>query len=120
MTCEDFLIVEDNELNQKIFKAFLKQKGYSFQVAGNGVEAVQKMKDCKFKVILMDLRMPVMDGIECTKFIRKRISKSVPVIGVSANSEAEMECITAGMNDFVSKPLSPQKVNYICDNWVLS
>ncbi len=104
------LLVEDGPSNQLIATAILKKAGYEVTVASNGHEAVEAASMRRFDLILMDLRMPVMDGLEATRRIRDLPGESgrVPVIALTANAFKEdiEQCHAAGMNDFVSKPIN--------------
>jgi signal transduction histidine kinase/PleD family two-component response regulator/HPt (histidine-containing phosphotransfer) domain-containing protein len=105
------LLAEDNMINQKLTVALLAKKGHRISVAGNGQEAVDLFKQRKFDIVLMDIQMPLMDGYEATREIRKFESSSnirpTPVIALTAHaSGADRDnCLAAGMNQFVSKPI---------------
>lgn len=103
------LLVEDNILNQKLIFLTLKKYGFVIDTANNGFVAVEKAKIKKYSIILMDIMMPIMDGIEATKAIRKIEEESnehIPIVGLTANTyDADKEkCIAAGMDDFMTKP----------------
>jgi len=103
------LLVEDNILNQKLIILNLKKYGFNIDLANNGLKAVEKFKQCKYDIVLMDIMMPKMDGFESTKQIRKLESKSkkkAKIIGLTANTyEADKErCIACGMDEFMTKP----------------
>ncbi|MCP3942763.1 MAG: response regulator [Desulfobacteraceae bacterium] len=106
------LLAEDNLINQKVGKHMLKKMGHIVEVVNNGEEAVGRVAEKKFDLILMDGQMPVMDGIEATKAIRhsEKISKAdrTPIIAVTANAmKGDREIfLGAGMDDYVSKPLT--------------
>jgi len=103
----DILVVEDVELNRE-YEVEMLNNFFSItcDTAENGAIAVEKAKDRKYDAILMDMRMPVMDGIEATKQIRK-FDKGIPIICMSANvyKEDKMAALDSGMNDFIEKPL---------------
>jgi CheY-like chemotaxis protein len=104
------LIVEDNEINQMLIAAYLDQFGLTHDIAVNGQEAVTMVQDGKFDVVLMDIMMPIMDGLEATKHIRAlegEIAK-VPIIALTANAmKGDREAyLAAGMDGYVSKPIS--------------
>jgi CheY-like chemotaxis protein/anti-sigma regulatory factor (Ser/Thr protein kinase) len=94
------LLVEDNEMNRIVANTVLVQYGALVEEAFNGLEAVNMLKEKKYDVVLMDVRMPVMDGIEATKILREEVSRSIPVIALTANVvKGEIEkCMNAGMN----------------------
>lgn len=103
------LLVEDNKINQNIFKAFLKKKSLVCDVAINGLEAVESVKDNTYNIIFMDCNLPVLDGFEATELIRKmHPDKRETIIAVTASAmEGDREsCIAAGMDDYISKPLN--------------
>lgn len=102
------LLVEDNLINQKVAQRILAQYGLKADTANNGVEALQALEIKFYDLILMDIQMPIMDGISATKNIRDRFGAEKPyIIAVTANvSETDRRnCYDAGMNDFVTKPI---------------
>ncbi len=112
----NILLVEDNRINQKLAVALLKKKGWIPVLASNGKEAVEILKDKSFDLILMDVQMPEMDGIEATQCIRNKEAEEnleyTPIIAMTAHSmKGDMEsCIDAGMDDYLSKPLRPEEM----------
>jgi len=116
----DVLLVEDNPVNQELALRLLERQGHQVTVANNGAEGVEQFESKHFDVILMDMQMPVMGGIEATEAIRSRemrrswvISDSfrpVYIVAMTANVMASdrEQCFQAGMNDFVTKPLRPE------------
>ena len=104
------LLAEDNLVNKKLALTFLEKLGYAADWAPNGLEAFQMIQASKYDVVLMDLHMPVMDGLTATKNIRKNIpSESQPmIVALTANAMKEDRdiCLRAGMNDYISKPFS--------------
>ena len=117
------LLVEDNLINQRLTRLMLENHGYEVEVANNGKIAVEKFQISAFDLILMDLQMPVMDGLEATRKIRK-IEKhhgykaKVLIIALTANSQLQEyeSCIAAGMNDFISKPFAMDKLPLLIQN----
>lgn len=105
------LLVEDNEINQKLISRFLKKFGCHVKVADNGLRAVEIINNENFDIILMDLMMPVMGGIESTQNIKK-LKPQMNIIGLSANafSEDREKAINAGMIDFASKPINQKEL----------
>ena len=102
------LLVEDNEVNQEFAVEILREAGAAVDVAGNGREALERMAESTYDAVLMDCQMPVMDGFEATRQIRRdRRNAMTPVIAMTANAMAgERErCLEAGMNDHVAKPI---------------
>jgi CheY-like chemotaxis protein/signal transduction histidine kinase len=105
----NILLVEDNLINQKIVLLSLKKTVKSVDVANNGKEALDKFGSVKYDIILMDIQMPIMNGIVTTKKIRsieKSTNSHTPIIAITANALLgdKEECIAAGMDDYISKP----------------
>ncbi len=103
------LLVEDNYINQKIVLLSLKNIVGNIDVANNGKEALDKFGTSKYDIILMDIQMPIMDGIVATKKIREIESATniqTPIIAITANalSGDRENCLAVGMNDYISKP----------------
>ncbi|MCQ2055371.1 MAG: response regulator [Fibrobacter sp.] len=106
------LLVEDNQMNQELAVSLLDSVGLTTMVANNGQEALDMLEENSFQLILMDLQMPVMDGLTATKSIRERSDvyfKNVPIIAMSARAfqKDKEECYDAGMNAYVVKPIDP-------------
>ena len=102
------LLAEDNQVNQKLALRILEQMGYRADVASNGIEAVESIERQKYDVVLMDVQMPEMDGLDATRSIRNLTETTQPhIIAMTANAmEGDREmCIAAGMNDYISKPI---------------
>jgi CheY-like chemotaxis protein len=106
------LIVEDNALNQHLLAKILEKQGYNYQIAENGLEALKKIQEKTFDLVLMDIRMPEMDGIEATHHLRTdeafMTDKFIPIIAVTAHDDAEekQKCFDVGMNDYLTKPIN--------------
>lgn len=104
------LLVEDNDINRLYASSILKMWGCHYETAENGVVALEKIRNNSFDVILMDIQMPVMDGFETTKAIRKGdpLKNNVPIIALTANATQKdfEKCIAAGMNDCITKPFT--------------
>lgn len=100
------LLVEDNELNRLVATQVLAHYRVKITEANNGQEAIDVLKKQTFDVILMDLQMPVMDGLDASRFIRRVLKLDTPIIALTANAfKTEIEkCMKAGMNDYVTKP----------------
>ncbi|MFT3932210.1 MAG: ATP-binding protein [Chitinophagaceae bacterium] len=105
------LLVEDNPLNVLVAKAFLERCGAIIDVAENGKESIEKFNPSCHRLILMDLDMPVMDGYEATRILRKR-GESLPVIALTASlpKEVESEIYAAGLTDIIVKPFDPDEL----------
>ncbi len=108
------LVAEDNQVNQLLVTTILAKAGMRAEVAANGVEAVQAVHQRHFDVILMDMQMPEMDGLEATRRIRQlgALGRAVPIIAMTANAmqEDRRRCLEAGMNDFVAKPIDSSEL----------
>jgi PAS domain S-box-containing protein len=104
------LLVEDNKINQFLANALLVSWNASVEISEDGLDAVERMKNNGFDLVLMDLQMPLMDGFEATEQIRQTLQSTVPIIGLSANAlNGERErSLEMGMNDYVSKPFQPE------------
>ena len=119
----DVLVAEDNEVNQIVFRQILQGAGYNFLIANNGKEALKLYEKHKPKVVCMDVSMPVMNGHEATMEIRARekgTNNHTPIIGVTAHAiKGDMEkCFDAGMDDYLSKPVSPDKFEEKIQKWI--
>ncbi len=117
----NMLLVEDNEINQQIAKELLESFGITVKVAENGEEAITWLKDQQFDAVLMDIQMPVMDGISATREIRKdaRFSQ-LPIIALTANVfiSEQNQFLAAGMNDHIGKPIDPDQLITTLAKWV--
>lgn len=101
------LLAEDNLVNQKVALFHLKKLGYRADVAANGLEVIEAMKRQFYDVILMDMQMPEMDGLEATRWLRENLTTQPYIIAMTANAmEGDRQiCLDAGMNDYLSKPV---------------
>ncbi|WP_159521235.1 response regulator [Sunxiuqinia indica] len=114
------LLVEDNVLNQRIVTFSLKKYKHDVTIANNGLEAIDKFREGKYDVVLMDIMMPVMDGLEATVKIRElenemKVDSRTPIIALTANTmdNDREKCISYGMDDFMAKPFDIEKLNQI-------
>ncbi|XP_050364140.1 histidine kinase 5 isoform X2 [Argentina anserina] len=143
------LLVEDNKINIMVAQSMMKQLGQSIEVVKNGAEAVRAFQRCRYDLILMDVHMPVMDGLQATRIIRsfeetgsweaaekagieqdsntlenghrhKPCGKRIPIIAMTANAFAESaeECFANGMDSFVPKPVTRQKLKEKLDQYL--
>ena len=106
------LLVEDNQMNQELAVSLLNNVGLSAMIANNGQEALDLLKEDAFDLVLMDIQMPIMDGLTATKAIRERPEKyfkEVPILAMSARAfqKDTEECLAAGMNAHIVKPIDP-------------
>ena len=101
------LVVEDMPLNQLLMKTLLDDFGFERDIAENGAVAIEKLKNKKYDIILMDLQMPVMNGFETTKYIRKTMKSKIPIIALTADvTTVDLDkCKAVGMNDYLAKPI---------------
>ncbi|CAJ1973612.1 unnamed protein product [Sphenostylis stenocarpa] len=142
------LLVEDNKINIMVTQSMMKQLGHSIDVVNNGVEAVLAVQRCTFDLVLMDVCMPVMNGLQATKLIRsfeetgkwdaarnagieqslpdsdyeccKPSTKRIPIVAMTANalSESAEECFANGMDSFMSKPVTFQKLKECIEQYL--
>lgn len=110
------LIAEDNAINAMVLTRYLKKWGMEADIVTDGLVCIDKAVTGRYDLILMDMQMPEMDGVEATRQIRKNDShpylKTVPVIAITANSESDVfaEVKAAGMNDLITKPFDPDEL----------
>ncbi len=117
------LVAEDNLINQKVMLLLLDTFGISADTANNGQAAIEAFKTKSYELILMDLQMPVMDGFDATKEIRKlefNGGTHIPIIACTAMdlAQAKERCLTAGIDDFLSKPISRQELQMTLERWM--
>ena len=115
------LLVEDNEINQEVAKNILEQFGLSVDTAFNGRVACRKVEANLYDLILMDMQMPVMDGLEASRKIREMPNGvKVPIVALTANAfkEDRKRCEEAGMNGFVAKPFEPEQLHAVLARWI--
>ena len=111
------LLVEDNILNQRVVTLSLKKFNHEVIIANNGIEAIDHFNESVFDVILMDIMMPVMDGLEATVKIREledsnKLEKRTPIIALTANTmdNDRDKCLSFGMDEFMAKPFDIEKL----------
>lgn len=115
------LLAENNVFNQQVAREFLEVAGCVVQVANNGEEALEWLRKEHFDCVLMDVQMPLVDGLEATRQIRSSLAfAALPVIAVTANAleEEQRRCMDAGMNDFITKPLRPETLYAALAKWL--
>ncbi len=112
------LVAEDHPVNQRLVMRLLQRFGAAVQVAGNGLEALQALREADFDAVLMDCQMPLMDGYEATRQLRLPQSAcrdpTIPVIALTAHAMAadREKCLAAGMNDYLTKPINPDLLKH--------
>lgn len=114
------LIVEDNLMNQKLAQIMLHNNGFRTAIANNGLEALELLKQQNFDVILMDIQMPLMDGCQAARAIRKELQINTPIIAMTAyalDSERE-QCIREGMSDYLAKPFTETDLLQKVASWL--
>ncbi|MCG8612727.1 MAG: ATP-binding protein, partial [Pseudomonadales bacterium] len=115
------LVVEDNETNQQVAQEVLQRVGLDVRIAVNGIDAVKKVYDEHFDLVLMDIQMPEMDGYQTTREIRQFSRfKSLPIIAMTAHAmrSDQEKCLAAGMNDHISKPIDPDALYQVLAQWL--
>jgi len=117
------LLVEDNRINQRLACKLLEGRGYRVTLAENGQLALDALAHASFAVVLMDMQMPVMDGLEATRRIRAREAASglarTPIVAMTANAmQGDRErCLAAGMDDYLSKPINADELSRQLERW---
>jgi PAS domain S-box-containing protein len=120
------LVVEDNTINQRVAQSFLQRLGCEVHIAENGLEAVELIAkgEMNFGLILMDMQMPVMDGVEATRRIREleRYGRRTPIVALTANAMADQlqHCLEAGMDDYLTKPLEMARLRDVVERFMPS
>ena len=114
------LLAEDNAVNQQVAVALLKKRGYEVDAVVDGKQAVDAVQERPYDIVLMDIQMPIMDGLEATRKIRSLPGFSeLPVVALTAHAFAEERerCAQAGMNDFLAKPFKPDDLYELVERW---
>jgi signal transduction histidine kinase/ligand-binding sensor domain-containing protein/DNA-binding response OmpR family regulator len=113
------LVAEDNLINQQLVTHILQKLGYTPGLVEDGKEAVDRLAKQQFDLILMDIHMPVMDGLEATRMIRSQNTTQPMIIALTADAQEEdrQDCLAAGMDDYISKPLQLDKLINILKKW---
>ena len=113
--------MEDNAVNQTVIEAMLRSLGYQVELVGDGAQAVSAVRERRFAAVLMDCRLPVMDGYEATRRIRDLGAQGrLPIIALTANAlQGDREaCLQAGMNDYLAKPFKRMELQDVLDRWL--
>jgi two-component system, sensor histidine kinase and response regulator len=121
------LVAEDNPVNQKVALQFLKKAGFTADMVASGRLAIKAVQEHDYELVLMDVQMPDMDGLEATRYIRKAQENMAPgfpadlcIVAMTANAmSGDREiCLEAGMDDYVTKPLTPTSLKIILDKYL--
>ncbi len=121
--CTDILLAEDNSVNALLAIAMVEQIGLSVKHVTNGQQAINEIKNNHFKLVLMDMHMPVMDGYKATRKIRQWEATTgrtaIPVIALTANALVgdKEKCLSAGMDDYISKPIKQKELQQLVSKW---
>ena len=118
------LVVEDNSINRVVIQRMLERLGHSVEMATDGDTAIRCVQEIPFDLLLMDVNMPGVDGLQATRQIRSlpSIHASVPIIALTASAMVNdrRDCLEAGMNDYLSKPISMDSLRLVIDRWTSS
>lgn len=118
------LVAEDNDINQKVIRQQLNLLGYAADIANDGREALKRLQNCEYALLLTDLHMPEMDGFELTKEIRSlgTHKQRIPIVALTANAlKGEREhCLNAGMDDYLSKPVQLEDLRLVLEKYLLT
>jgi PAS domain S-box-containing protein len=117
---KNILLVEDNEMNRLVATTILQGYGVTVTEAFNGEEALKQLRSGSFDLVLMDVQMPVMDGFEATRVIRREIDPGIPIIALTANAikGESLKCLSAGMNAYISKPFEEEDLIRMIAYWL--
>jgi PAS domain S-box-containing protein len=114
------LVAEDTPANQKVIRAILEKRGHRVQIANNGREAVDQVKQGRYDVVLMDVQMPTMDGLQATHTIRNLSNPAkaeIPIVAMTAHARREdrRKCLSAGMDAYIAKPIDAGKLIHLVE-----
>lgn len=115
----NILVAEDNLINQKLIGHILNRLGFSAVMKENGKQAVDELIENDYDLVLMDVQMPEMDGLEATRIIRQSNIRQPAIIALTANAMQgdQEECLRSGMDDYLSKPLKLEELVLMLEKW---
>jgi CheY-like chemotaxis protein len=115
------LVVDDNTVNQILASKIFNRMGYDSTVASTGQEAIDAMRTSDFNLIMMDVQMPGMDGLEATRLLRQEHGSRPIIIAMTANAleSDRQDCLNAGMDDYISKPMKLDEMVAMMEKWVV-
>jgi CheY-like chemotaxis protein len=121
-TALEILLAEDNVVNQRLATRMLQKRGHRVTVANNGQEAVELLERSSYDLVLMDVQMPLLDGIAATTLIREREKESgihQPIVALTAYAvKGDQErCLTAGMDGYLAKPIRPEELDALLQTY---
>jgi two-component system, sensor histidine kinase and response regulator len=119
----NILLAEDNAVNQRLATRMLEKRGHRVKVVGNGREAVDLLQQSSYDLVLMDVQMPLLDGIAATTLIREREKESgihQPIVALTAYAVKgdEERCLAAGMDGYLPKPIRPEELDALLQTYV--
>jgi signal transduction histidine kinase/CheY-like chemotaxis protein/HPt (histidine-containing phosphotransfer) domain-containing protein len=116
------LLAEDNPVNQKVAEAILHKAGYPVTIVENGVDAVEALRSSSYNLVLMDVQMPEVDGIEATRKVREMEGNEqhTPIVAMTAHvmREDKERCLDSGMDDYIAKPIRPSELLDMVEKWI--
>jgi two-component system, sensor histidine kinase and response regulator len=117
------LLAEDNLVNQRLAVRLLEKRGHRVVVAANGLEALQALEKESFDLVLMDVQMPEMDGLEATAILREKekgtgVHQAVVALTAHAMKGDREKCLAAGMDGYLTKPIRPQELDQLLEIYV--